>query len=263
MNKPKTEQEIEILRQNNLLVSKTLAEVAKYVRPGVTTAELDKVAEDYIRSNGAVPGFLGYQGYPKTLCTSVNACVVHGIPSEDVVLNEGDIVSVDCGTFKDGFYGDSAYTFAVGEVSPEVANLLKVTKESLELGARKAVEKLRIGDIAAAVQGHVEAQGYSVVREMVGHGLGRNMHEKPDVPNYGNAGTGKKLVAGMVLCIEPMINLGKRQIYIGRDGWSIMTLDGKPSAHFEYAVAVGKDGPDILTTFSYIEEVLKQQGKQF
>lgn len=261
MNKPKTEQEIEILRENNLLVSKTLAEVAKHIQPGVTTAALDSVAEEFIRSHGAVPGFLGYQGYPKTLCTSVNACVVHGIPSEQEVLKEGDIVSIDCGTFKDGFYGDSAYTFAVGEISPEVANLLKYTKESLQLGAQKAIDKHRIGDIASAVQTHVEAHGYSVVREMVGHGLGRNMHEKPDVPNYGKAGSGKKLVTGMVICIEPMINLGKRQVYIGRDGWSIMTLDGKPSAHFEYAVAIGHHGPDILTTFSYIEEVLKQKGQ--
>lgn len=261
MNKPKTAQEIEILRDNNLLVSKTLAEVAKHVRPGVTTADLDRVAEEFIRDHGAVPGFLGYQGYPKTLCTSVNACVVHGIPSETQVLNEGDIVSVDCGTFKDGFYGDSAYTFAVGEIAPEVADLLKYTKESLQLAAQKAVEKLRMGDIASTVQKHVEAHGFSVVREMVGHGLGRNLHERPDVPNYGTAGSGKKLVAGMVLCIEPMINLGKRQVYIGRDGWSIMTLDGKPSAHFEYAVAVGQHGPDILTTFSYVEEVLKQQGQ--
>ena len=261
MNKPKTEQEIEILRENNLLVSKTLAEVAKLIQPGVTTAALDKVAEEFIRDNGAVPGFLGYQAYPKTLCTSVNACVVHGIPSETQVLKEGDIVSVDCGTFKDGFYGDSAYTFAVGSIAPEVADLLRYTKESLQLAAKKAMDKNRIGDIASTVQKHVEAQGFSVVREMVGHGLGRMLHEKPDVPNYGSAGSGKRLVAGMVLCIEPMINLGKRQVYIGRDGWSIMTLDGKPSAHFEYAVAIGHHGPDILTTFSYVEEVLKQQGQ--
>ncbi|RPH33577.1 MAG: type I methionyl aminopeptidase [Bacteroidales bacterium] len=252
----KTEEEIELLRLNNELVSKTLAEVAKLIRPGVTTLELDKRAEEYIRDNGAKPGFLGYNGYPNTLCTSVNSAVVHGIP-KSVALKDGDIVSVDCGTFLHGFYGDSAYTFTIGEVSPEVQRLIKVTRECLELGIDKAVDGLRVGDISNAVQHHAETNGYSVVRELVGHGLGRNMHEKPEVPNYGARGNGPKLVSGMVICIEPMINMGGKGVIQERDGWTIRTADGKPSAHFELAVVIRKNKAERLSTFKYIDEVLK------
>jgi len=252
----KSEEEIELLRLNNELVSKTLAEVAKLIRPGVTTLELDKRAEEYIRDNGAKPGFLGYNGYPNTLCTSVNSAVVHGIPKA-TALKDGDIVSVDCGTFLHGFYGDSAFTFTIGEVSLEVQRLIKVTRECLELGIDKAIEGLRVGDISFAVQKHAESNGYSVVRELVGHGIGRNMHEKPEIPNYGIKGNGPKLINGMVFCIEPMINMGTRQVYQERDGWTIKTIDGKPSAHFELAVVVRKGKAERLSTFRYIDEVLK------
>ncbi len=252
----KTTEEIAKLRNSNQLVSKTLAEVAKQIRPGVTTAQLDKVAEEFIRDNKAVPGFLGYNGYPKTLCTSVNAQVVHGIPS-GYVLKEGDVISVDCGVILDGFYGDTAYSFEVGEVDEKVRNLLRVTKESLFLGVEQAVEGNRTGDIGNAVQSYCEKAGYSVVREMVGHGLGRHLHEEPEVPNYGSKGTGPKLKKGMVICIEPMINMGKRQIVQEADGWTIRTTDRMPSAHFELAVAVDEGKPDVLSTFSFIEEVLK------
>jgi len=252
----KTEEEIELLRLNNELVSKTLAEVAKLIRPGVTTLELDKRAEEYIRDNGAKPGFLGYNGYPNTLCTSVNSAVVHGIP-KNIALKDGDIVSVDCGTLLHGFYGDSAFTFTIGEVSPEVQRLIKVTRESLDLGIDKAIDGLRVGDISSAVQHHAESNGYSVVRELVGHGLGRNMHEKPEVPNYGMRGNGPKLISGMVICIEPMINMGGKGVIQERDGWTIRTADGKPSAHFELAVVVRKGKAERLSTFKYIDEVLK------
>lgn len=252
----KTTGEIEKLRNSNQLVSKTLAEVAKYIQPGVTTEKLDRIAEEYIRDNQAVPGFLGYNGYPKTLCTSVNSQVVHGIPSE-VILREGDIVSVDCGVILDGFYGDTAYSFEVGEVSREVKQLLKITRESLFLGVEKAVEGNRVGDIGYVIQNYCEKAGYSVVREMVGHGLGRKLHEEPEIPNYGDRGSGPKLQKGMVICIEPMINLGKRQIVQQNDGWTIRTKDNMPSAHFELAVAVDTGKPDVLSTFRYIEEVLK------
>ncbi len=252
----KTEEEIELLRLNNELVSKTLAEIAKIIRPGITTLDLDKRAEEYIRDNGAKPGFLGYNGYPNTLCTSVNSAVVHGIP-KGVALKDGDVVSVDCGTFLHGFYGDSAFTFTIGEVSPEVQRLIKVTRECLELGIEKAVEGLRVGDISNAVQHYAEVNGYSVVRELVGHGLGRNMHEKPEVPNYGSRGSGPKLISGMVICIEPMINMGTKQVVQDKDGWTIRTADGKPSAHFELAVVVRKGKAERLSTFKYIDEVLK------
>lgn len=252
----KSEEEIEIIRRNNLLVSETLAEVAKLIKPGVTTLELDKRAEEFIRDNGAIPGFLGYGGFPNTLCTSVNDQVVHGIPS-DYVLKNGDIVSVDCGTYMEGYYGDTAYTFPVGEVSEEIINLLRVTKESLFKGIESAVEGKRIGDIGNAVQVHAENYGYSVVREMVGHGLGKNMHEAPEVPNYGKKGRGILLKKGLVLCIEPMINLGGKQIKQDNDGWTIRTIDGKPSAHYELAVVVDKGKAEILSTFDYIEEITK------
>lgn len=254
----KTAEEIELLRENNQLVSKTLAELAKYVRPGMTGLKLDKIAEDFIRSYGAEPGFLGYQGFPNTLCISINDVVIHGIPN-NYEFKDGDVVSVDCGTILKGYCGDSAYTFMVGEVKEEVKQLLEVTKKSLELGAAQAIEGNRIGDISYAVQHYAEGFGYSIVREMEGHGLGTKLHESPGVPNYGRQGQGKKLIKGMVICIEPMINLGKKDIFMERDGWTIRTRDGKPSAHFEYAVAVGKGKPDILTTFDYVEEVLKQK----
>lgn len=253
----RTEEEIEILRENNLLVSRTLAEVGKHIKPGVKTKELDRIAEDYIRSHGAVPAFLGYEGYPATLCVSVNEQVVHGIPG-DYELKEGDIVSVDCGTFMKGFCGDSAYTFGVGEVAEEVSRLMAVTKEALFKGAEQAIAGNRVGDIGYAVQTHAEKHGYSVVRELVGHGIGRKMHMSPEVPNYGARGRGPLLKKGMVICIEPMINMGTRHVVWGRDGWIVSARDGKPSAHYEFAVAVGAGKPDILTTFDYIEAELNQ-----
>ena len=249
------EEEIELLRENNILVSMTLAEVGKHIRPGVTTLELDRVAEEFIRSHGAIPGFLGYGGFPNTLCVSVNEEVVHGIPSERI-LKEGDIVSVDCGTKMKGFYGDTAYTFAVGKVDPRVADLLKVTKEALYKGVEKAISGNRVGDIGYAVQQHAEANGYTVVRELVGHGLGRNMHEKPEVPNYGMRGRGPLLKKGMVICIEPMVNLGKRGVVFEDDGWTVRTADRLPSAHFELAVVINDKTPDVLSTFKYIENQL-------
>ncbi|MFC2079970.1 type I methionyl aminopeptidase [Bacteroidota bacterium] len=253
----KTAEEVEFMRESNLLVSTTLAEIAKIIKPGITTGELDKVAETFIHDHDAVPGFKGYQGFPATLCTSVNEQVVHGIPSDKVVLEEGDIVSVDCGVIKNGYYGDTAFTFQVGEVDPEVKRLMEVTKECLYKGIDKAVEGQRIGDIGYAVQNHAESNGYSVVRELVGHGLGKKMHEEPEVPNYGRRGTGVKLKKGMVICIEPMINMGKKQINQGADGWTISTADKKPSAHYELAIAINKGKADILSTFSFIEEILK------
>ncbi len=252
MVKLKTDEEIAILKENAVLVSKTLAEVGKKVAPGVTTMELDRLAETFIRDHGAVPGFLGYGGFPYTLCLSVNDVVVHGFPS-DYRLVEGDIISVDCGTIFKGFYGDSAYTFPVGEVSAETAKLLEVTKESLERGIKMAVAGNRLGDIGHAVQSYIESFGYSAVREMVGHGIGRNMHESPEVPNYGNAGQGKKLLEGMTICIEPMINMGTRNIYLHENGWAISTSDGKYSAHFEKMVAIRKDHAEVLTDYDYIE----------
>ena len=252
----KTEEEIELLRENNLLVSATLAEVGRHIKPGVTTLELDRIAEEFIRSHGAVPGFLGYGGFPNTLCVSVNENVVHGIPS-NYALREGDIVSVDCGTILKGFYGDSAYTFCVGEVAPEVKQLLDVTKEALYKGVEQAVAGNRVGDISAAVQAHAEHYGYGVVRELVGHGLGKKMHESPEVPNYGRRGTGPLLKEGMVICIEPMINMGSKNVVFERDGWTVRTKDRKPSAHFEFAVAIRNGEADVLTDFGIIEEALK------
>jgi methionyl aminopeptidase len=252
----RTTEEIDILRQCNMLVSKTLAEVARHIRPGVTTLELDQKAYEFIRDHKAVPAFLGYKGYPKTLCTSVNHQVVHGIPSS-YVLKEGDIISVDCGVMLNGYFGDSAYTFAVGSITDKLRNLLKVTYASLYLGIRAAVEGNRVGDIGYAVQHHCEQAGFSVVREMVGHGLGKSLHEPPEVPNYGKSGRGAKLQAGMVICIEPMINMGKKEITQEADGWTIRTSDRMPSAHFEHAVAIKKGEADVLSTFQYIEEVYK------
>lgn len=249
----KTREEIEILRENALMVSRTLAHVGKLVEPGITTRELDAVAEKYIRSLGAEPGFLGYEGFPATLCLSVNEVVVHGFPS-DYRLREGDILSVDCGTKYRGFYGDSAYTFPVGKVDEETRKLLDTTKASLYEGIAKAVAGGRIGDIGNAVQGYCESRGFSVVREMVGHGLGRNMHESPEVPNYGRQGHGVKLREGMVICIEPMINAGKKEVYLDDNGWGVITADHKKSAHFELTVAIRKGEPDVLSTFEFIEK---------
>lgn len=251
----KTAEEIEKLRASNLLVSKTLAELAKVIKPGITTGRLDAIAEEFIRDNKGVPGFLGYNKYPKTLCTSVNSQVVHGIPSEKV-LEDGDLLSVDCGVILDDFYGDTAYSFAVGNISQDKKDLLRITKESLYLGIENAVSGKRMGDIGHAIQFHCEKKGYSVVREMVGHGLGRNLHEEPEVPNYGKRGAGMLLKKGLVICIEPMINLGKRHIVQDPDGWTIRTADGKASAHFELAVAIGDEQADVLSTFKYIEEII-------
>ena len=256
----KTEDEIELLRQSNLLVGRTLAEVAKVVKPGVTTRELDKVAEEFIRDNGATPTFKGFPNqygdpFPASICTSVNEQVVHGIPG-DIVLKDGDIVSVDCGTYMNGFCGDSAYTFCVGEVAEETKALLKATKESLYIGIENAVEGKRIGDIGSAIQIYCEGKGYSVVRELCGHGVGKALHESPEVPNYGRRGTGPVLKNGMCIAIEPMINLGSRNIVVERDGWTVRTRDRKPSAHFEHTVAICGGKADILSSFKYVEDVL-------
>ena len=253
MVKPKTEEEIALMRENAILVSKTLAEVGKVVAPGVTTLELNRVAETFIRDHGAIPSFLGYEDFPAALCISVNDVVVHGFPS-DYVLKEGDIVSVDCGTLYKGYNGDSAYTFAVGEVDGQTRKLLDVTKESLYKGIEKAVDGNRIGDIGHAVQSYAESFGFSVVRELEGHGIGRQMHENPGVPNYGRPGHGPKLVDGMTICIEPMINAGNRGVYLARNGWEVHTADRKNSAHFELTVVVRKGVPEVLSTFDYIEK---------
>ena len=254
----KTPEEIALLRASNQLVGKTLAEVAKYIKVGVTTLELDKIAEDFIRTNGAVPGFLGYGGFPNTLCVSVNDQVVHGIPS-NYALKEGDIVSVDCGVLQNGYYGDSAYTFCVGKVDEKVKKMLKITKESLSLGIDSAQHGNRIGDIGYAIQKHCQAAGFSVVRKLVGHGVGRNLHEDPEVPNFGKKGAGVLLKEGMVIAIEPMINMGNRDVVQEKDGWTIRTIDGKPSAHFEHTIAIRKGKAEILSTFDYIEEVLNSK----
>lgn len=251
----KTEEQIELLREANLIVARTLGELAKWIKPGVTTLKLDQIAEEYIRSQGAVPGFLGLYGFPNTLCISVNENVVHGIPS-NYALQEGDIVSVDCGAIKDGFNGDSAYTFPVGEVAPEVMALLKTTKESLYVGIEKAEEGKRIGDISSAIQEYCEKRGYSVVRELTGHGIGKKCHEDPEVPNYGRRGTGPLIKNGLTISIEPMINMGSKNVVFERDGWTCRTKDRKPSAHYEHTIAVHNGKPDILSSFAYIEEVL-------
>ncbi|PKP35756.1 MAG: type I methionyl aminopeptidase [Bacteroidetes bacterium HGW-Bacteroidetes-17] len=251
----KNNEEIELIRESSLLVGKTLAEVARHIIPGIETRKLDKIAEEFIRDHGALPGFKGYGGFPGTLCISVNENVVHGIPGK-AKLKDGDIVSIDCGTILNGFYGDSAYTFEVGEVKDEIKLLLKRTKESLYKGIEAAIVGKRIGDIGFEIQNYTEQFGYSVVRDLVGHGLGRNLHEKPEVPNYGKRGVGIKLKEGMVLAIEPMINLGVKDVVQEKDGWTIRTLDRMPSAHFEHDVAIRKGKAEILSTFDYIEEVL-------
>jgi methionyl aminopeptidase len=247
----KTDEEVELLRVSSLLVGKTLAVVAERIRPGVTTLQLDAVAEEFIRDHGAEPGFKGYGGFPNSLCTSVNESVVHGIPN-DRPLEDGDIVSVDCGVLKNGFYGDSAYTFAVGDIASEVQKLLDVTKECLRLAIEQAVVGKRIGDIGFACQSYAEQHGFGVVRELVGHGLGRELHEAPEVPNYGRRGNGPRLMDGMVLAIEPMINLGRKEIFHEDDGWTIVTADRKVSAHFEHDVVVRKNQADVLSSFNEI-----------
>jgi methionyl aminopeptidase len=254
----KTDEEVELLRMSNMLVSETLAELARHIRPGVTTLRLDSIAETFIRDHGAIPGFKGYAGFPNTLCTSVNDEVVHGIPSE-YTLSEGDIISVDCGVILNGYYGDSAYTFPVGEVQPEIMRLMEYTRASLEEGAKQAVTGNRVGDISHAVQKKAESGGYSVVRTLVGHGIGKQLHEGPEVPNFGKRGTGTRLERNLVICIEPMINLGTKNTRVGSDGWTVRTGDGKPSAHYEYAVAVREGKADLLTTFEFIEEVLTKR----
>jgi methionyl aminopeptidase len=254
----KTNEEIELIRLSSLLVGKTLAEVAKLIKPGVTTLELDRVAEEFIRDNGAIPGFLGMYDFPNTLCTSANDAVVHGIPNNKP-LQDGDIISVDCGVLMNEFYGDVAYTFEVGEVKPEIKKLLEVTKECLKRAIEQAVHGNRIGDIGYAVQNHAEENGYGVVRELVGHGLGKDLHEEPQVPNFGKRGNGLQLKEGMVIAIEPMINLGTKNVKHHEDGSTILTTDGKVSAHFEHDVAIRKGKAEVLSTHEFVEEVLKSK----
>lgn len=254
----KTEEEIDLIRESSLLVGKTLAEVAKSIKPGVTTLELDKIAEEYIRDNNAIPGFLELYDFPNTLCASLNSAVVHGIPNNKP-LKDGDIISLDCGVLKNGFYGDVAYTFEVGEVSEEIKKLLRVTKECLQKAIDVAIAGNRIGDIGYAVQQHAESNGFGVVRELVGHGLGRELHEAPEVPNFGKRGNGLTLREGMVIAIEPMINMGVRNVVQDKDGWTIVTKDGKPSAHFEHDVAIRKGKAEVLSSHEFIEEVLNNK----
>ncbi|MBK9283305.1 MAG: type I methionyl aminopeptidase [Sphingobacteriaceae bacterium] len=257
----KNREEIELMRESALMVSRTLGLIAREVKPGVTPLFLDKLAEEYIRDNGGVPAFKGYKSasggidFPATLCISINEAVVHGIPTNNP-LKEGDIISVDCGVKKNGFYGDHAYTFAVGEVKPEVRKLMEVTKECLYLGIAQMISGNRVGDISFAIQQHAEKNGFGVVRELVGHGLGKNLHEEPEVPNYGKKTDGPKLKDGMVFAIEPMINMGKKDIKQLKDGWTIVTADGKPSAHYEHDVAIIDGKPEILSSYLFIEEAI-------
>ena len=252
----KTLEEIEVIREGAMILGQVHGMMAEMVAPGVKTSELDRVAEEFIMDHGGVPSFKDYNGFPYTLCISVNEAVVHGFPG-DRELKEGDVVSIDCGVHYKGFHSDSAYTHPVGEVSEEVGQLLEVTRKSLDLGIEKAVYGNRIGDIGNAIQTYVEGFGYSVVRELVGHGLGKNLHESPEVPNFGKRGRGPKIKEGLVIAIEPMINLGKRNIFQERDGWTIRTADRMPSAHFEHTVAIFRDKTEVLTTFKFIEERIK------
>ncbi len=251
----KTKEEIELMRQSALVVSKTLGILAKEVKPGVTSLYLDKLAEEFIREQGAIPGFLGLYDFPNTLCMSPNSQVVHGIPNSTPLV-EGDIISIDCGAILNDYYGDHAYTFPVGEIAPETQKLLDVTKESLYVGIREFKVGNRVGDVGYAIQQFTEKHGYGVVRELVGHGLGKTMHEDPEMPNYGRRGRGKKFIEGMVVAIEPMTNMGTQKIRHHKDGWTITTLDGKPSAHFEHDVAIVDGKPELLSTFQYIYEAL-------
>ncbi len=252
----KTDEEIEIIRQNCLLVSKTLAMVGSHLKDGSVGTKLDQLAEEFIRDHGAEPGFKGYQDFPATLCISKNEVVVHGIPNEEP-FKEGDIISIDCGVYQHGYYGDAAYTFALGKISEETMKLLVVTKDSLYKGIEAAKRDGRLGDISFAIQNYTEkVHGYSVVRELVGHGIGKNLHEKPQVPNFGKKGRGVKLQEGLVIAIEPMINLGTRNIAQSSDGWTVYTKDKKPSAHYEHTIAVKNGRADILSDHSFIEEVI-------
>ena len=255
----KSEEEVELVRKSSLLVAKTHAEIAKLIKPGISSLELDQIAEEFIRDNGGEPAFKGYNGFPCTLCASPNEVVVHGIPNNEPI-NDGTILSIDCGVFMNGFYGDSAYTYEVGEVKKEIKMLLKVTKESLYRGIENAVSGKRIGDIGYAIQEHAEKNDYGVVREMIGHGIGKNLHESPEVPNYGRRGSGIKLKKGLVIAIEPMINMGTRDIMQHSDGWTITTLDKKPSAHFEHTVVVREGEAEILSSFKEIEKIIKLNG---
>lgn len=255
----KTKEEIELIRESSLLVAKTHGAIAGLIKPGVTTLELDKIAEEFIRDHDAIPAFKGYAGFPNTLCMSPNEEVVHGIP-QDKPLKDGDIISVDCGVLKNEFYGDSAYTYTVGEVAEETKQLLRVTKDCLYLGIEAAKIGNRLGDISYAIQQKAHEFNYGVVRELVGHGVGRELHEEPQVPNYGSRGRGIQLKEGLVLAIEPMINMGTQKVRFLNDGWSVITQDGKPSAHFEHTVAIMKSGPEVLSSFAFIEEELKKNG---
>jgi len=257
----KTYDEIELLRKSNMLVAKTHGEVAKAIKAGITTNELDKIAEEFILDNGGKPGFKGYHNYPSTLCISVNEEVVHGMPGNRVLV-EGDLVSVDCGVLMNEFYGDSAYTYSIGNISAEANELMKVTKECLYKGIEAAIIGNRVGDIGHVVQQHAESNGFSVVRDLVGHGVGRNLHEKPEVPNYGKKGTGAKLKEGMVIAIEPMINAGAFTVQSLADGWTISTTDGSLSAHYEHSVAITPNGADILSSFDFCEEELKKNERE-
>ena len=257
----KTEDEIELMRLSNQLVGKTLAELTKHIKPGVTTLQLDRIAEEFIRDNGAIPTFKGFPNpyggpFPASICTSINHVVVHGVPSDKDILHDGDIISVDCGVSLNGFCGDSCYTFCVGEVSKEKKELLKTTKESLYKGIEQAVAGKHLGDISSAIQEHCEAQGYGIVRELTGHGIGKEMHEDPQVPNYGKRGSGPMLKKGLCIAIEPMITMGSREIIMEQDGWTVRTKDRLPAAHFEHTIAVVQGKADILSSFEYIEEVL-------
>ena len=251
----KTAEEIELMRESNRLVGMTLGELSKHIQPGVTTLQLDKIADEFIRDHGATPSFLGYGGFPNSICTSVNEHVVHGIPTNDP-LKDGDVISIDCGTSKNGFSGDSAYTFCVGDVSEDIKDLLRATRKSLYLGIEQAIEGNRIGDIGYTIQSYCEKLGYSVVRELVGHGIGRNMHEAPEVPNYGRRGTGPLIKNGLCIAIEPMINMGSKNVVFEKDGWTVRTKDRKPSAHFEHTIAVQNGKADILSTFEFIKDNL-------
>ena len=261
----KTEDEIVLMREANQLVGKTLGELARHIKPGVTTLQLDQIADEFIRDHGAVPTFKGFPNpyggpFPASICTSVNDVVVHGVPNAQTVLQEGDIISIDCGTLLNGFCGDSCYTYCVGEVSEEKKQLLRTTKEALYKGIENAVAGKHVGDIGSAVQEHCEAQGYGVVRELTGHGIGHEMHEDPQVPNYGRRGNGAMLKASMCIAIEPMITMGKRDIWLDQDRWTIRTRDGKPAAHFEHTVVIRKGKAEILSSF---EEVQNIEGKLY